>query len=54
MTSKKKDWVSGSTCVYNVGYHVVWSTKYRKKVIVGEVESCINNSAASDRVLEQI
>ena len=25
------------TCVYNVGYHIVWSTKYRKPVLVDDV-----------------
>ena len=30
---KNKDWISGSTCVYNIGYHFVWSTKYRKQVL---------------------
>jgi putative transposase len=33
-----KDWVSGRTCVFNIGYHIVWSTKYRRKVIEGDVE----------------
>lgn len=23
----------GRTCVYNVNYHIVWSTKYRRKVL---------------------
>lgn len=27
------------TCVYNVNYHIVWSVKYRRKVITPEVES---------------
>lgn len=39
MNDKTKDWVSGSTCVYNIGYHLVWATKYRKQVIIGEVET---------------
>jgi putative transposase len=26
------------TAVYNTGYHLVWSTKYRRSVLVGEVE----------------
>lgn len=36
MTSHK-DWVSGRTCVYNIGYHIVWSTKYRREVIEGAI-----------------
>lgn len=26
------------TCVYNVNYHIVWSVKYRRKVLDGNVE----------------
>jgi putative transposase len=33
------DWISGRTCVYNIGYHIVWSTKYRKKIIEGSIDS---------------
>lgn len=29
------------TCVYNIGYHIVWSTKYRKQVIAGMVEKSL-------------
>lgn len=36
--SSHKDWISGRTCVYNIGYHIVWSTKYRRQVIIGPVE----------------
>jgi putative transposase len=25
------------TCVYNVNYHIVWSTKYRRKVLTQEI-----------------
>ena len=25
------------TVVYNVGYHIVWSVKYRRKVLCGEI-----------------
>ena len=41
--SENKDWVSGRTCVYNIGYHIVWSTKYRRKVIQGEIEDRLKN-----------
>lgn len=27
------------TCVYNINYHIVWSVKYRRKVITPEVEA---------------
>lgn len=26
------------TCVYNVNYHIVWSVKYRRKVLSGKIE----------------
>ena len=26
------------TCVYNVNYHIVWSTKYRRKVLDSKIE----------------
>ena len=25
--------------VYNIGYHLIWCTKYRKKLIYGEIET---------------
>ena len=31
------------TCVYNIGYHIVWSTKYRKPVLVDSVEVSLKN-----------
>lgn len=39
--SMKIGWKSARTCVYNVGYHLVWSTKYRRPVIEGDVETRI-------------
>jgi len=35
--TKKEHWISARGCVYNVNYHFVWSTKYRRKVLVGNV-----------------
>jgi len=29
--------IHARTCVYNIWYHIVWSTKYRKKILAGEV-----------------
>ena len=28
----------GRTCVFNINYHVVWSTKYRRKVLTTDIE----------------
>lgn len=27
------------TCVYNINYHIVWTVKYRHKILQGEVEN---------------
>lgn len=36
---KKDNLVHGRTTVYNINYHIVWSVKYRRKVITPEVEA---------------
>lgn len=37
---KSKDrWVNSTTSVYNLGYHIIWCPKYRRKVLVGDVEN---------------
>ena len=28
----------GRTCVFNINYHIVWSTKYRRKVLNTDIE----------------
>ena len=33
----QKNWVAGRTCVHNIGYHIVWSTKYRRMVLEGHM-----------------
>lgn len=32
-------WVRKTTCVFNIGYHLIWCPKYRRKVLVGNVET---------------
>ena len=34
----KENLIHARTCVYNINYHVVWSVKYRRKVITEEME----------------
>ena len=29
------------TTVHNIGYHIVWSVKYRRKVLVGDIEKSL-------------
>jgi putative transposase len=31
-------WTHSNTTVYNIGYHLIWCPKYRRKVLTGEVE----------------
>ena len=31
-------WKTNPGCVYNVAYHFIWCTKYRRKLLLGEVE----------------
>jgi len=33
-----KSLIRDRTVVYNVGYHIVWSVKYRRRVLVGKIE----------------
>ena len=35
----QKRWKTNAGCVYNLAYHITWCPKYRKKVLVGEVET---------------
>ena len=34
---KQEQWVSARGCVYNIYYHLVWSTKYRKKLLDDDI-----------------
>lgn len=31
-------YTTSSHCVYNIGYHIIWCTKYRRKVLAGDIE----------------
>ena len=33
--------VHGRTVVYNVNYHIVWFTKYRRDVLTGDIEAAL-------------
>ena len=32
-------WTHSNTTVFNIGYHIIWCPKYRRKVLVDEIES---------------
>jgi len=45
------------TCVYNVNYHIVWSTKYRRKVLTDEIAEYLKillKEIATDKEFEVI
>jgi putative transposase len=31
-------WTHSKTTIYNLGYHIIWCPKYRRKVLVGNIE----------------
>ena len=35
----RQNLIHGRTYVYNINYHVVWSVKYRRKVLSAEIEA---------------
>ena len=37
----KNNLIHARTCVYNINYHVVWSVKYRRKVLSFEIENSL-------------
>ncbi|RKQ88520.1 IS200/IS605 family transposase [Brockia lithotrophica] len=41
---KKKAWKSTGTAVYNINYHFVWSTKYRRKVLLPPVDASLKEA----------
>lgn len=55
----KKNLIHARTCVYNVNYHIVWSTKYRRKVLDDKIESrlkeiLLNISKDKDFVIHEM
>lgn len=34
----RSDLTKARTCVYNINYHIVWTVKYRRKILNGKVE----------------
>jgi putative transposase len=36
-------WKTSETCVYNIGYHLIWCPKYRRRVLVGEVAEALKD-----------
>ena len=36
--NNKERWTHSNTSVFNIAYHIIWCPKYRRKVLVNEVE----------------
>lgn len=37
---KSKDrWVNSSTSMYNLGYHIIWCPKYRRRILIDSIEN---------------
>ena len=34
-----KRWTTSNKAIYNIGYHIIWCPKYRRPVLVGEIET---------------
>lgn len=34
-----KRWTTSNKAVFNIGYHLIWCTKYRRKVLCGDIEN---------------
>lgn len=34
-----KRWTTSNKAIYNIGYHLIWCPKYRRPVLVGEIET---------------
>lgn len=32
-------WTTSNKAVFNIGYHLIWCPKYRRKVLIGQVET---------------
>ena len=45
----KENLIHSRTCVYNINYHVVWSVKYRRKIITQEIETRIKQESYSSQ-----
>jgi putative transposase len=41
---KKEDWKSTGTAVYNINYHFVWSTKYRRKILFPPIDETLKGA----------
>lgn len=41
---KKERWSTSTTSVYNLGYHIIWCPKFRRKVLTGETATVLKDA----------
>jgi len=39
LTIMQKRWTTSNKAIFNVGYHLIWCPKYRRKVLTGAIET---------------
>ena len=49
-----KRWKRSSTAVYNVSYHIIWCTKYRRKLLVDDIASRLKELLAEKAVYKSL
>jgi len=47
-------WTHSNKSVFNIGYHLIWCPKYRRKVLVGNVECESVGHISEETVLKYI
>lgn len=40
---EKKRWTTSNKAVYNLGYHIIWCPKYRRKLLVASVKQMLSD-----------
>lgn len=54
----KERWTHSNTTVYNIGYHIIWCPKYRRKVLQGHIADrlkvLLNEKAAEINVIIEV
>lgn len=48
---KEQGYVYAQTCVYKIHYHIVWCTKYRRKVLTSDIEAFLKEELS--RIAEE-
>jgi putative transposase len=47
----KDRWTCSNTTIYNLGYHLIWCPKYRRPVLVGDIEKRITDLIREKSIL---